>query len=140
MYDYVTKCLYIKSKQKASKVENVLLKSISYFKIKSIKYLESDTQIKNRIQKILGLNATNTLPFDFIYSEKPSLALLATFTGQIHNDSMLLINNIHSTKSNSNTWEVLKQNETVTVSVDMFYCGAIFFRKEQVKEHFKIRI
>lgn len=140
MYDYITKCLYIKSKHKASKVDNVVLKSISYFKMKSIKFLKSDAPINNRIQKVLGLNATNTLPFDFIYSEKPSLDLLSIFKEQIHNDSMLLINNIHSTKSNANTWDALKQNEAATVSVDMFYCGAIFFRKEQVKEHFKIRI
>ncbi|MCP4978415.1 MAG: hypothetical protein GY931_19895 [Maribacter sp.] len=57
-----------------------------------------------------------------------------------HNNSMILIKNIHQNQENSNLWELLKDNEKVTVSIDMFHCGVLFFRKEQTKEHFRIRI
>jgi hypothetical protein len=136
----VTKCLYAKSKYKASKSEKVLLKSIPYFEMERIKLLTSDAQIKNMIQKELGLKIVEAPHLDLIYVDNPSTNLISIHKEQIHNDSMLLLANIHSTKSNSAIWEALKQNKAVTVSVDMFYCGALFFRKEQVPEHFKIRI
>jgi hypothetical protein len=81
------------------------------------------------ILKKFGLKTSDSPPHDFIYSDTPLTNLIAIHKEQIHN-----------TKSNSATWEALTQNEAVTVSVDLFYCGALFFRKEQVKEHFKIRI
>jgi hypothetical protein len=136
----VTKCLYIKSKHKASKSQNVVLKSIPYFKIDAFKVLSSDTQIEYLIQKTLGLKATIIAPFDLMYFDNPSVDLISIYKEQFDNDSMLLIANIHSSKKKSSIWEALKENEEVTVTIDMFHCGALFFRKEQAKEHFKIRI
>ena len=37
-------------------------------------------------------------------------------------------------------WEVIKQHPSVTLTIDLFFIGLIFFRKEQLeKEHFVIR-
>jgi len=38
------------------------------------------------------------------------------------------------------TWKALKYHKKVTVSVDCFYFGFLFIRKEQAKQHFKIRV
>ncbi|WP_157483931.1 hypothetical protein [Maribacter hydrothermalis] len=56
------------------------------------------------------------------------------------NDRMLLLDGIHKNKRNLESWKNLKSEHNVRVTIDMFYCGAVFFRKEQAKEHFKIRI
>jgi len=37
-------------------------------------------------------------------------------------------------------WSEIKKHPKVTVTVDIFYWGIVFFRKEQEKEHFKIRL
>jgi hypothetical protein len=37
-------------------------------------------------------------------------------------------------------WELIKQHPKVMVTVDTFFWGLVFFRKEQHKEHFKIRV
>jgi len=37
-------------------------------------------------------------------------------------------------------WEYIKAHPKVRVTVDVFECGIVFFRKEQEKEHFKIRV
>lgn len=66
--------------------------------------------------------------------------MLSIYKEKIHNDSMIFVKNIHRTKDATSIWKALKQNEMVTVSMDLFHCGILFFRKEQVKEHFKIRI
>ncbi len=58
----------------------------------------------------------------------------------LHNGSMILIDGIHSNPQKEKCWQDLVQLPKVTVSIDMFHCGALFIRKEQVKEHFTIRI
>lgn len=37
-------------------------------------------------------------------------------------------------------WQQVKQLPQVTVSIDLFHFGLLFFRKEQVKEHFKLAL
>jgi hypothetical protein len=37
-------------------------------------------------------------------------------------------------------WEQIKADPQVKVSIDLFFVGLVFFRKEQVKENFKLRI
>jgi len=36
-------------------------------------------------------------------------------------------------------WEIIKTHPKVTVTIDTFQWGLVFFRKEQPKEHFVIR-
>jgi hypothetical protein len=36
-------------------------------------------------------------------------------------------------------WSSIKNHEAVTVTIDLFAFGIVFFRREQEKEHFKIR-
>ena len=38
------------------------------------------------------------------------------------------------------SWTKIKQDSRVSVTVDHFYFGLVFFRKEQKKEDFKIRV
>ena len=96
------------------------------------------SQVKNTFPQIEFDNH----PYDIMYMDWPNTEL---FHGLIedylfHNNTMLLVKNIHQNKENTDIWEQMKGNEKVTVSVDMLHCGVLFFRKEQAKEHFKIRI
>ncbi len=36
-------------------------------------------------------------------------------------------------------WKEIKDNKRVTVTIDLFFMGIVFFRKEQAKQHFLIR-
>jgi hypothetical protein len=36
-------------------------------------------------------------------------------------------------------WEEIKSHPKVTVTIDLFFLGLVFFRKEQVKENFCLR-
>jgi hypothetical protein len=55
------------------------------------------------------------------------------------NDSVWIINAIHGSKDMEDTWEIIKNHPKVTVTIDTFYLGFVFFRSEQKKEHFVIR-
>lgn len=140
VYSYVTQCLYTKPGFGGAKTVAVLLKTIAFFKIQTIEITPGNVDIEKRIRKEFNLNVGLKKCYDLIYIDGPSSMELSDYEHRVHNDSMLLINNIHATKDATESWNSLKQNAKVTVSIDLFHCGLLFFRKEQAKEHFKIRI
>ena len=139
VYDYVTKCLYKRQPQHASKSFNVLLQSILYFQLKSVKFLSDEEKLQQKAQEKLEVTFRENPPYDLIYLENPSQKIKLK-DEEVHNDTIIFLNNIHKNVNNENTWTQLKNNKKITVSIDLFYCGLLFFRKEQLKEHFKIRI
>ncbi len=57
-----------------------------------------------------------------------------------NNDSLIIFDDIHWSKGMTEAWETIIQDPNVTLSIDTFYWGFVFFRKEQKKQHFKIRL
>ena len=102
--------------------------------------------------KFLTGNFDITLPqvfnnniYDFIYfkgscENKTTLNYFESSLSSIHNNSVLLFENIHSNRESEKVWNSIKKHEKVTVTIDTFLWGFVFFRKEQEKEHFIIRI
>lgn len=57
----------------------------------------------------------------------------------LHNDSVLVMDDIYWSPDMADAWEEVKQMPEVTVTIDLFRMGIVFFRKEQVKQHFTLR-
>ena len=57
-----------------------------------------------------------------------------------HNESVFIINNIYWSKEMTEAWNIIKKQKEITVSIDTYYLGFLFFRKEQPKQHFTIRL
>ena len=55
------------------------------------------------------------------------------------NDSFWILESIHANRVAEAFWSNLKSNPKVTVTIDTFHFGLVFFRKEQVEEHFILR-
>jgi hypothetical protein len=139
VYAFVTKCLYAKKKYSAQKSINVLLNVLSYFKMESIQLGNEHTEIADHILKLfpeINLMGTES---DFLYvktiHERQLLKRIAE--NQFHNESIFFVDEIFKEKD---AWQTLIKSEKISVSIDLFYCGLLFFRKEQAKEDFKIRI
>ena len=58
----------------------------------------------------------------------------------VHNDSLMIFDDIYWSKDMTEAWQQIIANEKVTVSLDTFQWGIVFFRKEQPKQDFVIRI
>jgi predicted O-methyltransferase YrrM len=57
-----------------------------------------------------------------------------------HNNSVFVFDDINWSEGMQKAWEEIKAHPEVTLSIDLFYAGIIFFRKEQQqKEHFILR-
>ena len=141
VYNYVTKCLYAKPKYHDVKTNDVLLKSIRYFKAKNIALTSKQKNIENTIVTEFRSIKFDNKPYDLIYMDISDFeGEFPLLSNKIHNDTVLLLNQIYKNKESINLWKTIKKRKEVTLTIDMFYCAAVFFRQEQVEEHFKIRI
>ena len=57
----------------------------------------------------------------------------------VHDDTMLVLTNIHRTKKIKQDWNTLKTDERVRVTVDLYYLGLVFFKPGMSKEDFRVR-
>jgi len=56
------------------------------------------------------------------------------------NDSIFIFDDIHWSQGMEEAWNHIKEHKKVTISIDTYQWGIVFFRKEQPKEHFIIRV
>jgi len=141
VYNYITKCIYKKSYPNYSKAHQVLLKSVAYFDSKNIKIADKITY-HILVQNTKDLNL-DTYPLDLVYEEgfnSNELLDCIEDPNMMHNDALLFISNIHTDKKKRDLWKTLKKHPRITVSIDFYVVGVLSIRKEQAKEHFKIRI
>lgn len=55
------------------------------------------------------------------------------------NDSVFVFDDIHWSDEMEEAWEEIKSHPKVTVTIDLFFLGLVFFRKEQAKENFILK-
>ena len=141
VFQYVTQCLYVRKRFHRDKSINILLKSIAYFKANNI-HLTHNAPVQKIVGHVFPNVHFDTEPSDIIYTDLLDTARFEELLskGKLHNDSMVLMEGIHQNEKKMEDWKTLIASPKITVSIDMFHCGAIFIRKEQVKEHFTIRI
>ncbi len=94
-------------------------------------------------------NYLNQLPnsqkFDFVYldgnhTKEATLKYFQLLLPHLHNNSLLLLDDIYWSKEMKEAWEEIKQDSRVKQSVDGFHKGFLFFREEQFPQHFHIRL
>ncbi|WP_344788024.1 class I SAM-dependent methyltransferase [Postechiella marina] len=93
---------------------------------------------KDEIEKL----KTNTFDFVFFdgnHQKEATIHYFETLLKTSHNDSVFIFDDIYWSKNMTEAWNTIKQHPQVTVTIDTFYWGFVFFRKEQNKEHFVIR-
>lgn len=101
----------------------------------------------NNVQLLAGnfteLLATNK-HLDFVYidgnqSKKTILAYFNWCLPQLHDQSIFICNDIYKNEEMKAVWAELKKHPQVTVTIDLFWLGLVYFRKGQAKEHFKLK-
>ncbi|MBL4605273.1 MAG: class I SAM-dependent methyltransferase [Flavobacteriaceae bacterium] len=95
---------------------------------------------KTVLPKLFQNNSYDFIYFDGNHTKKATLDYFNAALPSIHNDSVFLFDDIHWSKGMEDAWAEIKNNPIVTVTIDTFQWGFVFFRKEQQKEHFTIRI
>lgn len=105
----------------------------------------------HNIKTFLG-NFDTTLPsfleqsptLDFVYFDgnhrkKPTLSYFEQCLLKANEQSIFVIDDIYWSKEMTEAWEIIKNHPKVTVTLDLFQMGIVFFRKEQAKQHFVLK-
>lgn len=58
---------------------------------------------------------------------------------KVHEGSLLVFEELYANEDTKSAWETIKMNPQVTVTIDLFWIGLVYFRKGQAKENFKLR-
>jgi len=87
----------------------------------------------------------NNQKFDLVYidgnhQKEATLKYFKSLIENTHNDTVFIFDDIHWSKAMTEAWELIKKHHKVTVTIDTFFWGFVFFRKEQEKQHFTIRM
>jgi predicted O-methyltransferase YrrM len=78
--------------------------------------------------------------FDGNHSKKATLDYFELLLPTITNETVWIFDDIHWSQEMEEAWEIIKNHPKVTVSIDTFQWGLVFFRYEQPKQHFVIRV
>jgi predicted O-methyltransferase YrrM len=57
----------------------------------------------------------------------------------VKNDSVIVFDDIHASPGMEEAWEIVKNKPEVKLSLDLFFSGWIFFRKESSRQHYHLR-
>jgi predicted O-methyltransferase YrrM len=89
------------------------------------------------------LSAMRTIDLAFVdgnHRYEPTIRYFRELLPAMHEYSILIFDDIHWSKEMEQAWEEIKKDEAVTLTIDLFFIGLVFFRKEhKVKQHFVIR-
>jgi predicted O-methyltransferase YrrM len=71
---------------------------------------------------------------------EPTVRYFREILPAMHEYSILIFDDIHWSKEMEQAWDEIKADPSVTVSIDLFFIGLVFFRKEhKTKQDFVIR-
>ncbi|MFC4740890.1 O-methyltransferase [Flavobacterium ponti] len=78
--------------------------------------------------------------FDGNHSKKATLDYFELLLPTTTNETVWIFDDIHWSKDMEEAWEIIKKHPKVRVTIDTFQWGFVFFRTEQEKEHFVVRV
>ena len=85
----------------------------------------------------------STVDFAFVdgnHRQEPTERYFKELLAKTDNDTILVFDDIHWSNDMEAAWETIKNNTAVTCSIDLFFIGIVFFRKEfKERQHFVIR-
>ncbi|MDQ8053050.1 MAG: class I SAM-dependent methyltransferase [Pedobacter sp.] len=89
-----------------------------------------------------AINEAQTLDFVYVDGNHTKSATLNYFhwcLPKINKQTMLIFDDIYWSEGMKEAWQEIKSHPQVTITIDLFWIGLVFFREGQAKEHFKIR-
>jgi predicted O-methyltransferase YrrM len=88
------------------------------------------------------LKSLKKVDFVFIdgnHQKAPTIKYFELCLTKAVNETVLVFDDIHWSSGMEGAWDYIKNHPSVTLSVDIFFMGIVFLRKELTKQHFIIR-
>ena len=131
-----TKIITLEGCQNTMSVAQNQLKKINSKNIE-FKVAEFDTYLKN---SNLKSQIFDLIYFDGNHQKQATLDYFESLLPTITNDTVWIFDDIHWSQEMQEAWKIIQNHPKVTVTIDTYQWGFVFFRREQPKEHFIIRV
>lgn len=105
----------------------------------SLKNIEPIVSEFNSYLTNLKPQAFDLIYFDGNHSKQATLDYFEHLLPTATNESVWIFDDIHWSAEMEEAWKIIQDHSKVTVTIDTFQWGIVFFRTEQKKEHFIIR-
>lgn len=90
-------------------------------------------------QVLQELRKVDVVYVDGNHLEKPTVQYFEQCLSAIHENTVLIFDDIHWSKGMEAAWEQIKSHEKVTVSIDLFFVGLVFFHPVSTRKEFVVR-
>lgn len=77
--------------------------------------------------------------FDGNHRKKPTLEYFNKCMQRVHENSVFMFDDIHWSRGMSKAWEKIKNDKRVSLTIDLYWIGLVFFRKGVAKQNFILR-
>ena len=85
------------------------------------------------------LDAIDIMFLDGNHREDPTINYFEKCSEKADNDSIFIIDDIRWSSGMKQAWEQIKNHPRVSVTLDLFSLGVVFFRKESTKQDFVLK-
>lgn len=117
--------------------------AVAYQTFVSLNLTNIELQVGN-FNDLLPKEIETSSQLDFVYidgnhTKEATLNYFNLCLPKVHEGTLLIFDDIYWSKGMKEAWEEIKAHPKVTVTVDLFAIGLVYFKTDQVKEHFKIK-
>ena len=123
----------------SKEIADAAKQNFNAIEIKNVELIEGN--FDNTLASVVrGLSSVDFAFIDGNHRKEPTERYFKELLAKINNDSILVFDDIHWSSEMEAAWGAVKNNAAVTCSIDLFFIGIVFFRKEfKEKQHFVIR-
>lgn len=72
------------------------------------------------------------------HQKEPTLSYFHKLKQIAHNDTVFIFDDIHWSRDMEEAWAHIQQDNDVTLSVDLYFLGLVFIKRELTKQHFEL--
>lgn len=105
--------------------------------------VENATQVLGNFDKtfedvLVKLKEVDFVFFDGNHQKEPTLRYFEQALQFANENSVFVFDDIYWSKEMTQAWRIIKAHPKVTVTIDCFAMGFVFFKTDQAKEHFTV--
>jgi predicted O-methyltransferase YrrM len=120
-------------------IARIALNNFKEIALNNIELIEGDfgKTLPVTIDKIENIDL---LFVDGNHRKKATLEYFHFFLKKSNAGSIFIFDDIHWSQEMEEAWKLIQQHDSVTLTIDLFFIGLVFFSKDfKVKQHFSIR-
>lgn len=117
----------------------VAAEQFEYFELQNIHLINQE------FAKVFGSEEIKDSKLDLIFidgnhQKEATIDYFGQLLSYANTNTIMIFDDIHWSRGMTEAWKTIKHHPSVTITIDTFFWGIVFFRTGQEKEHFSIRL